>query len=100
MSTQTADVLNGPATQPAPVVQPVKSGPSTLKLAVIALSIALLAGGIGAFISGAAFPAKDGKVGATGPAGAAGRPGSAASAANVNVDTGTASTLISSTTTA
>ncbi len=92
MSTYNADVLDGAAVQPAsaPAVQPVKPGPSTRKLVIIALSIALLAGGIGALITGAAFPAKDGKVGATGPIGAkgpAGPPGSAAAVAKVNVDT-------------
>jgi hypothetical protein len=89
MSTYTADVLDGAAVRPAPApaVQPVEPGPSTRKLAIIGLSIALLAGGIGALISGAAFPAKDGKVGASGPAGPAGPPGSAASVAKVNVDT-------------
>lgn len=84
-------VLNGaPAEVSEAVIDPQKARPSTLRLAMIALLIALIAGGIGASISAALFPATNGKVGIQGPAGhagPAGPAGSAASVAKVNVDT-------------
>jgi hypothetical protein len=89
MSTFTAHPLDdaGVPTSPRPAMAPVppaKDGMSIRRIIAICAFVALLAGGIGALISAAAFPAHNGKAGSRGPTGPA---GSAASVANVSVDT-------------